>query len=71
MIEVRCKGCNKFHLKAVVFVGAIKCSRCKMVFEYKIVTNLHVTDSFDILQAESIRDQLHNATTTPDKGGKV
>lgn len=41
MIEIRCKACDKLLGKASVFVGAIKCSRCKMIFEYTIYSNLH------------------------------
>lgn len=40
MVEIRCKACDKFYGKASVFVGVIKCSRCKMVFEYAIYSNL-------------------------------
>jgi len=41
MIEVRCKNpnCNKFFFLADVFVGAIKCRKCKMIFEYQIYNN--------------------------------
>lgn len=47
MIDVKCKACNKLLLKAMLLVGAIKCPRCKMIFEYKIYTNIYVTSEYD------------------------
>jgi len=64
MIDVKCKNCNKVLAKATVIVGAIKCPRCKMIFEYKEFENiqssttytptkhLHVCDDSDIIQSE-------------------
>lgn len=39
MIEIKCKGCDRLLAKAVIMVAAIKCPRCKMIFEYKVYTN--------------------------------
>ena len=39
MIDIKCKGCNKFYDKAEIFIGVIKCSRCHMIYEYKIFAN--------------------------------
>ena len=43
MIAVRCKGCNRWLASVVIFVGAIKCPRCKMIFEYKIYNQVTFT----------------------------
>jgi len=48
-IEVRCKGCNRWLATATVMVAAIKCPRCKMVYEYKVFNNLQVTSSYDMI----------------------
>ena len=40
-MDIKCKACNKLLLKANLFVGAIKCHRCKMIFEYKVISNLY------------------------------
>jgi phage FluMu protein Com len=48
MIDVYCKGCNKKYFKALVFIGAIRCPRCKKVYEYKIIPNLSVNEMYDI-----------------------
>jgi len=48
MQDIKCKNCNKLLGKATIMVAAIKCSRCKMIFEYHIYTNtLHTTNQFD------------------------
>jgi len=47
MIDVKCKGCNKLLAKAESMNAAIKCPRCHMIFEYKIFSNLFVTNEFD------------------------
>lgn len=47
MIDVKCKSCNKLLLKAAILVGAIKCTRCGLIFEYKILTNIHLTNAYD------------------------
>lgn len=44
MIDVRCKNCNKLLMKALMCVAAIKCPGCKMIFEYKVYSNLHLTN---------------------------
>ena len=46
MIDVRCKNCNKILAKALVFVGAIKCSRCKMIFEYSDYASMYQASSY-------------------------
>lgn len=60
MVDVKCKGCNKLLAKVDNLQGAIKCSRCYMIFEYNVKTNeLFVTNEFDmknvsvIMQPES------------------
>lgn len=53
MIDVKCKGCNRLLAKTTIMVAAIKCPRCKMIFEYKVFTSLHVNDSYDIIKIES------------------
>lgn len=50
MQDIKCKGCNKKLLVALIFVGAIKCSRCKMIFEYKVFNNMFVTSQYDPTQ---------------------
>ena len=35
MNDIRCKKCNRVLAKCTIIVGAIKCPRCKMIFEYK------------------------------------
>jgi phage FluMu protein Com len=47
MIDVRCKNCNVLLMKAEFCFVAIKCRSCKMIFEYKILTNLHFNNSED------------------------
>lgn len=62
MIEVRCKGCNKWLASATIMVAAIKCPRCKKIFEYHVYTNtLHVTNMYSIKSTES-------AVTNPNIG---
>lgn len=39
MIDVKCKGCDRLLAKATIMVAAIKCPRCKLIFEYHIYTN--------------------------------
>lgn len=53
MIEVRCHKCNKLHLKCTIFVGAIQCPRCHMIFEYKILPNLNITEMYDKVETET------------------
>jgi len=49
MQDIKCKNCNKLLGKATIMVAAIKCPRCKTIFEYHVYTNtLHVTNSFDM-----------------------
>lgn len=48
MIDIRCKNCNRLLAKATTIVAAIKCPSCKMLFEYKSYTNLHITSAYDI-----------------------
>ena len=47
MIDVKCKACDKLLLKAIVFVGAIKCSRCKMIFEFSIWDSVYFDKKYD------------------------
>lgn len=46
MIDIRCKSCNKILAKAVVFVGAVKCPRCKMIFEYREYEEIYQTSTY-------------------------
>jgi phage FluMu protein Com len=52
MIDVKCKGCNRLLAKADVMNAAIKCPRCKMIFEYKIYSNLTTLTNRDYINAE-------------------
>lgn len=64
MQDVRCKGCNKLLAKATVMVAAIRCSRCKMIFEYHIYTDtLFVTNQFDPLQKQDARAKTSTEST--------
>ena len=47
MIEVRCKGCDKLLAMAESMNAAIKCPRCKRIFEYKIFSNLFMTNQIN------------------------
>lgn len=60
-IEVRCKSCNRWLATATVMVAAIKCPRCKMIFEYKIISNVHLTNTYDIIATESTVTTPHKA----------
>lgn len=40
MQEVRCKYCNKLLAKAESMNAAIKCPSCRMIFEYKVYSDL-------------------------------
>jgi phage FluMu protein Com len=63
MQDVKCKGCNKLLAKTTMMVAAIKCPRCKMIYEYHIYTNtLHVTNQFDMKQK---RDIINVESTRP------
>lgn len=60
MIDIKCKSCDRLLAKATLMEAAIKCPRCKMIFEYRVYTDrLFVTNSFD----------MHNRddTITPDE----
>lgn len=74
MIDVRCKGCGRLLAKATLMEAAIRCPRCKMIFEYRIyVDRLFVTNNFDMhkqhdtIPPESTETTPHNAETTPVK----
>jgi phage FluMu protein Com len=55
MVDVKCKVCGKLLLKAVTFVGAIKCTKCKLIIEYNVQTNiLYVTSGYDTLGVECL-----------------
>ena len=48
MQDIRCKNCNKLLGKATIIVAAIKCPRCKTLFEYHVYTNtLYGSSTFD------------------------
>lgn len=46
MIDIRCKSCNKVLAKAVVFIGAVKCTRCKMIFEYQEYAQIYQSSTY-------------------------
>lgn len=52
MIDVRCKGCDKLLFKTEFCKIAMKCPRCKKIFEYLIINNLHLTNSYAMVDAE-------------------
>lgn len=65
MIDVRCKNCDKILLKANIFVGAIKCHKCYMVFEYTVYGNsVHITNQYDKIKSESQETRQHDAAPT-------
>jgi len=47
VIDVRCKGCGVLQLKCTMFIGAIKCKSCRKIFEYKVLTDIHMTNLED------------------------
>ena len=68
MIDVRCKACNRLLLKAVAFIGAVKCHRCGLIIEYKVLTNnLHINEAYDIKDSESTETLSHSGKTTSVK----
>lgn len=56
MIDVRCKHCNRLLGKFVICVGAIKCPRsdCGKIFEYKVYTNIHLTNTEDPTETKKL-----------------
>jgi phage FluMu protein Com len=68
MIDVKCKNCNRLLAKAESMNAAIKCPRCKMIFEYKLYSNLFLTTEYNsslqnkhnrsIMQTESTETML-------------
>lgn len=63
LIDIHCKGCDKLLAKATIMVAAIKCPRCKMLFEYHVYTNtLHSNSSYGILEIDESmpRNRLQN-----------
>lgn len=52
MIDVKCKGCDKLLFKTEFCYVAIKCPRCRLIFEYKVITNLHITNQYDMLKSD-------------------
>lgn len=74
MIDVRCKGCGRMLAKATLMEAAIRCPRCKMIFEYRIyIDRLFVTNSFDMrkhddmIASESTETNPQNAESTSEK----
>lgn len=63
-IEVRCKNCNRWLATASVMIAAIKCPRCKMIYEYKIFSNLQVTSSYDMIINRVPETTPHDAATS-------
>jgi phage FluMu protein Com len=60
MVDIKCKACNKLLLKANVFIGAVKCSRCKMVFEFKVYdTALLYESEYHIMMKETTESNPH------------
>lgn len=58
--DVRCKSCNKLLMKANTVVAAVKCGRCGKIFEYKVFSNLHMDNTYDII---ATRDRLESDRT--------
>ena len=60
MIDIKCKNCNKLLAKGTMMIAAIKCPRCKMIFEYHIYTNtLHSNNSYGMLNSDPLEDKAH------------
>ena len=53
MIDVRCKNCNRLLAKADLMNAAIKCTTCKMIFEYKVYSDLTNLSSYDRVKSET------------------
>jgi len=71
MIDLRCKHCNKLLAKVETINGAIKCPSCHMLFEYKVFSNLFVTNEYDPnkhLRIEKDNDNINTESneTKPD-----
>jgi phage FluMu protein Com len=64
MIDVKCKGCNKLLAKADSMNAAIKCPRCHMIFEYRIFSNLFVTNDYD--PQKNLHNHKNSGTVTPE-----
>lgn len=45
--EVRCKNCDKMLGVFELVIGAIKCPRCYKIFEYKLYSNIVMTNTYD------------------------
>lgn len=63
-VEVRCKSCNRWLATATVMVAAVKCPRCKMIFEYKIVSSLHLSNAYDIISHRDQESTPHKAVVS-------
>lgn len=59
LVDVRCKNCNKVLLKASMLVGAIKCNRCKMIFEYRVYSSLQPISNYDMMTISSTENKPH------------
>lgn len=67
MIDVRCKGCNKKLFVANTCDIAMKCGRCKMIFEYKVFNNMFVTSQYDpTVYKNSLRIKHERDIIVPD-----
>lgn len=72
MIDLKCKGCNKLLAKVDTINGAIKCPRCHMIFEYRVFSNLFITNDVDPHKHLRIENDggiiLPESTETTPKG---
>jgi phage FluMu protein Com len=66
MIDVKCKGCNRLLAKADTMNAAIKCPRCKMIFEYHIYSNL-VISNLDYLRKTNDSDTIQTETNESEQ----
>lgn len=53
MLDVRCKNCNRLLAQATVMNAAIKCHTCKMIFEYKVFSDLTLNRDYNNIEAEA------------------
>lgn len=45
-------------MKAVTVIAAVKCPRCKMIMEYKVFGNLHMTNDYDPAETKRLFTNL-------------
>lgn len=60
MLDVKCKNCNRLLAKATMMTAAIKCPRCKMIFEYKVFSNYAINNLYDPAEIKSLTAKTQN-----------